>query len=77
MYNLSNMRDIELGANQLEGSLSLDIGVAFPHIRQLVLAENRFTGPVPSSLSNASMLEGTFLTKNNFTGLVPSNLGRL
>ena len=40
----SNMCDIELGTNQLEGSLSLDIGVAFPNIRQLVLAENRFTG---------------------------------
>ena len=71
------MHDIKLGANQLKGSLSLDIIVAFPHLSQLVLAENRFTGPIPSSLSNASMLEGTILPQNSFTGSVPPNLGRL
>ena len=77
LYNLSNMRTIQLGENQLEGSLSQDIGVAFPHLRHLGLANNQFTGPVPISLSNASMLEGIFLLKNSFTGLVPPNLGRL
>ena len=77
LYNLSNMRYFQLGANQLEGSLSQDMGVAFPHLRQLVLAENRFTGPVPVSLSNASMLEFVYLPVNSFFGPVPPNLGRL
>ena len=53
------------------------MGVAFPHLRQLVLAENRFIGSIPISLSYTSMLEGIFLPKDNFTGLVPPNLGRL
>ena len=40
LYNLSNMRHFGLGANQLEGSLSQDVGVVFPHLRELTLAEN-------------------------------------
>ena len=43
--------------------------VAFPRLKQLVLAENRFIGSVPISLSNASMLEGIFLPKNSFIGV--------
>ena len=77
LYNLSNMYYFLVGANQLEGSLSQDMGVAFPHLRMLVLAENRFTGPVPVSLSNASMLEAIYAPDNSFTGPVPPNLGRL
>ena len=45
------------------------MGVAFPHLRQLVLIENRFIGSVPISLSSASTLEGIFLPKNSFTGV--------
>ncbi|KAL6321168.1 hypothetical protein AAG906_012940 [Vitis piasezkii] len=77
LYNLSNMYYFLVGANQLEGSLSQDMGTAFPHLRMLVLAANRFTGPVPVSLSNASMLEDIYAPDNSFTGPVPPNLGRL
>ena len=77
LYNLSNMRHFLFATNQLEGSLSHDVGVVFPHLRVLTLAENRFTGPAPVSLSNASMLKFIFLLDNSFTGLVPPNLGSL
>ncbi|KAK7816105.1 receptor-like protein 18, partial [Quercus suber] len=40
-------------------------------------AENDFSGPIPTSLFNATQLQYIDLGDNNFVGSVPTNLGNL
>ncbi|KAL1543008.1 non-specific serine/threonine protein kinase [Salvia divinorum] len=52
------------------------IGVTLPNLAVLLLEGNQFSGPIPSSISNASLIEWIILSSNRFTGPVP-NLERL
>lgn len=57
--------------NQLSGKLPQHIGHSLPNIKNLSLANNRFRGVIPSSISNASHLEFLDLSHNEFHGVVP------
>ena len=46
-------------------------------MKDLRLADNWFTGGIPSSISNLTTLTSLQLSINGFTGLVPRDLGRL
>ncbi|RWR80222.1 putative LRR receptor-like serine/threonine-protein kinase [Cinnamomum micranthum f. kanehirae] len=77
LYNLSSMAIFSVTENQLHGNLPVDLGITFPNIVKFYVVGNRFTGPIPTSLSNASKLEWLELSSNQFTGQIPMNLGRL
>ena len=47
IYNLSALLYFELMSNQLSGIIHPDIGLAFPHLIWLSVAENKFVGPIP------------------------------
>ncbi|KAK4362660.1 hypothetical protein RND71_017901 [Anisodus tanguticus] len=71
---LKKLREIGVGVNRLPGefpaSLS-DIANMFPNLQRLHLAQNHFTGSIPSSLANATKMMQLDIPQNNFTGTVP------
>ncbi|RWR80221.1 putative LRR receptor-like serine/threonine-protein kinase [Cinnamomum micranthum f. kanehirae] len=77
LYNLSSMAIFSVVQNQLHGCLPVDLGITLPNIIRFYVGGNRFTGPIPTSLNNASRLEWLELSANRFTGPIPMNLGRL
>nr|CAB3449976.1 unnamed protein product [Digitaria exilis] len=78
MYNLSSLWSFHVEGNRLHGSIPDDVGSKFfPAMEDLSFANNRFTGGIPSSLSNLTTLTSLQLSTNGFTGLVPRDLGRL
>ncbi|XVE69389.1 hypothetical protein DITRI_Ditri09bG0148400 [Diplodiscus trichospermus] len=48
VYNLSFITVLSLTTNQLSGKLSPELGNAFPKLELLFLADNQFTGMIPS-----------------------------
>jgi Leucine-rich repeat (LRR) protein len=77
MYNLSSLRTFHVEGNRLHGSIPANVGSKFPAMEDFSLANNRFTGRIPSSLSNLTTLTSLQLSINKFTGLVPRDIGRL
>ncbi|KAL7246591.1 hypothetical protein ACSBR2_001651 [Camellia fascicularis] len=77
IYNISSISMFEMYHNQLHGYIPSDIGLSLPNLKHLGLAENRFIGPLPTSLSNASGLQQIGLFLNDFVGPIPRDLGRL
>ncbi|CAL5409511.1 unnamed protein product [Camellia sinensis] len=77
IYNISTLSWFEIFDNQLRGSIPPDIGLTLPNLKVLFLAENKFTGPLPISLSNASKLQQIGVDYNNFVGPTPRDLERL
>ncbi|KAJ8765553.1 hypothetical protein K2173_014675 [Erythroxylum novogranatense] len=71
-YNISSLVILSVLVNQLHGSLPHDIGQTLPNLEVLAVTRNRFTGLIPSSLSNASNLNLLQLSTNKFTGKVPT-----
>ncbi|CAL5409508.1 unnamed protein product [Camellia sinensis] len=77
IYNISTLSWFEIFDNQLRGSIPPDIGLTLPNLKVLFLPENKFTGPLPISLSNASKLQEIGFDHNNFVGPMPRDRGRL
>ncbi|KAH6804896.1 hypothetical protein C2S51_029727 [Perilla frutescens var. frutescens] len=73
LFNMSAMQSFFLYDNQLEGIIP---STALPNVRDFYLSINQFSGPIPVSIANASLLEEIGLGANYFTGPIPS-LGRL
>ncbi|KAM3322567.1 putative LRR receptor-like serine/threonine-protein kinase [Capsicum chacoense] len=65
--HLVNLKEVYLGANRLMGEVP----------RRLYLAENQFTGLIPTSIVNSTKLIQLDLGRNLFSGTVPMNLGKL
>ncbi|CAA2998848.1 probable LRR receptor-like serine threonine-kinase At3g47570 [Olea europaea subsp. europaea] len=57
LYNISTFSIFSVRSNQLRGTIPRDLGFSFPKSRHLDLGDNQFSGVLPASLSNASMLE--------------------
>nr|XP_048321188.1 LRR receptor-like serine/threonine-protein kinase EFR [Ziziphus jujuba var. spinosa] len=80
--NLSNLEELNLesngfSGNNLSGNVPELIGFQHSKLRKLSLHGNRFTGRIPDSISNASMLAVLELSTNLFSGPVPRTLGGL
>ncbi|KAL4629143.1 hypothetical protein ACB092_05G287300 [Castanea dentata] len=65
---------IDVSNNQLNGKLQQNIGEILPNIRYLQLSDNSFTGSLPSSFGNMSLLDTLDVSLNNFSGEVPKDL---
>ncbi|XP_058087185.1 putative receptor-like protein kinase At3g47110 [Magnolia sinica] len=77
LYNLSSIVIFSAVLNQLHGNLPANLGLTLPNLEFLFLSANAFTGPIPVSLLNASLLNWVILSRNSFGGSLPENLGRL
>ncbi|KAK2967963.1 hypothetical protein RJ640_002818 [Escallonia rubra] len=73
MAHLRRFKDIHVNFNDCR-TLSFH---RLTNLERLYLGNNRFTGNLPESISNASKLTILDLTNNSFSGLVPKSLGNL
>ncbi|GFZ20720.1 leucine-rich repeat protein kinase family protein [Actinidia rufa] len=79
--NLSNLGVFALSHNSLEGNIPFQL-VLLSKLEYFSLAfnqlsANQFTGPIPSSIGNASRLFEIDITMNLFTGPLPMTMGNL
>ena len=51
--------------NQLSGALPANIGLTLPNLKLFEISGNKFVGPIPGSLCNASKLQIIELANNN------------
>ncbi|KAJ3692016.1 hypothetical protein LUZ60_012366 [Juncus effusus] len=77
IYNLTNLATLILGSNLLEGTLRADMGDKFPYLEMLRIFSTPIEGPIPASLSNASLLGDIELMGNSFSGSIPSIFGNM
>ncbi|XP_017231335.1 probable LRR receptor-like serine/threonine-protein kinase At3g47570 isoform X2 [Daucus carota subsp. sativus] len=77
VYNISSLSTIVLTQNDLEGFLPADLGFTLPNLEDFLAGENKFSGPIPPSMSNASNLVNFDIAVNNITGPLPINFGSL
>ncbi|CAI9089200.1 OLC1v1023721C1 [Oldenlandia corymbosa var. corymbosa] len=77
IFNLSTIALMALSNNQLSGNLPPTMCYTLPYLQNLYLASNRFSGPIPNSISNCTNLQVLELSANNFTGSIPNSLGDL
>jgi hypothetical protein len=73
---MSNLSDLSLSRNQLEGTIPPQLG-NLSSLTFLALDENQLTGSIPSGLSKLSNLQQLYLNKNQITGKIPAWLGNL
>ncbi|XP_074337920.1 uncharacterized protein LOC141675098 [Apium graveolens] len=76
LYNNSFLSVFDLTLNALEGTLPTNLGFTFPKLEEFFVGGNRFSGPLPPSIVNASNLVTLSILGNNITGL-SNNLGSL
>ncbi|KAH9679118.1 protein kinase domain-containing protein [Citrus sinensis] len=77
ILNMSTVKVIILINNSLFGSLPSRMDLSLPTIEHLNLALNRFSGTIPSSITNASKLTFLELGGNTFSGFIPNTFGNL
>ncbi|KAI3431009.1 Protein kinase domain-containing protein [Psidium guajava] len=77
IFNLSHICHFFVAANKLQGSFPSDIGATLPSLCKLGAIRNMLIGTIPSSLTNATGLQGLYLSDNSFHGPIPKNMGRL
>ncbi|XP_062166139.1 receptor kinase-like protein Xa21 [Alnus glutinosa] len=77
IFNISSLQDIELDNNSLHGNLPSHSGFSCPNLEILLFAHNKFSGPIPSYLSNCSNLVIVDFASNILSGPIPKSLGDL
>ncbi|KAJ8554099.1 hypothetical protein K7X08_024777 [Anisodus acutangulus] len=77
LFNFPSLELISLSYNNFSGNLRPDLGNFFPNLQRLYLAQNSFTGSIPSSFANASKLLQLDFPENNFTGSIPVSFSNL
>eukprot|EP01018_Ginkgo_biloba_P010081 Gb_35408 [translate_table: standard] len=83
--SLTNLKVLHFSDNHLSGDLSFlefnsnpdRLSVPFPHLKYLDLANNKFSGKIPSQVGRISELESIFLNGNMLVGTIPYSLGNL
>lgn len=76
-FNISSMQHLMLTANLLNGSFPWDLSLRLPKLQTFSVGQNQFSGPIPSSITNASGLVILDINMNAFLGPVPENIGNL
>jgi len=67
---------LELGSNQLSGSMPSNLG-NLTKLQRLNLYNNQLVGTIPTELGSLSSLQFLILGNNQLTGAIPSELGNL
>ncbi|KAL8130219.1 hypothetical protein V2J09_019374 [Rumex salicifolius] len=71
MKNLRGLRFINLSKNLFQGPIDPQAFDGCNRLKKLMLASNKFTGPIPISLTNAPRLIELRLEDNQFEGKIP------
>ncbi len=74
--SLSNLRTLNLGANDLVGAIPPELG-NLSNLIWLFLHRNQLTREVPAELGSLSNLAALYLYSNELTGEIPAELGSL
>ncbi|RHN51047.1 putative protein kinase RLK-Pelle-LRR-XII-1 family [Medicago truncatula] len=73
LYNISSLISLTVTQNHLHGSFPPNMFHTLPNIQIFAFAANQFSGPIPTSIANASALQILDLGNNmNLVGQVPS-----
>jgi hypothetical protein len=73
---MSSLTIIAAPANRFNGSLPPNMFNTLSNLQDLSIGENQLSGPIPTSIANASSLTSFTIATNYFVGHVPS-LGKL
>ncbi|WCJ37144.1 Receptor kinase-like protein Xa21 [Euphorbia peplus] len=72
LFNISSIVFFSTAGNfQLNGSIPETIGLTLPNLEEFYMGGNKFSGPIPSSFSNASHLQRFNINVNRFEGKIP------
>lgn len=71
---VGHVSKIELGDNNLNGSIPIEIG-NLTELEWLILDGNNLSGSIPTEIGNLSKLTTLSLWNNNLTGTIPSEIG--
>lgn len=75
--NCTDIQGLALDFNNLSGTLPSNMHLAFPNLKQILIAVNQMSGNFPSSISNLTKLRRLDISFNAFSGPIPLNLGQL
>ncbi|XP_061341738.1 probable LRR receptor-like serine/threonine-protein kinase At3g47570 [Gastrolobium bilobum] len=76
LFNMSSLTFISATMNQFNGSLPPNMFNTLPNLQVFEIGENQMSGPIPTSIANASVLQIFAIGQNHFVGKVPS-MGKL
>ncbi|KMT08550.1 hypothetical protein BVRB_6g138300 isoform B [Beta vulgaris subsp. vulgaris] len=74
LFNLINLRRLDLSDNQLSGHIPHQIK-NLKKLQGFSFSNNHLLGDIPSSMGNLSWLSVLYLDNNYFQGTIPSSLG--
>ncbi|XP_059462693.1 receptor kinase-like protein Xa21 [Corylus avellana] len=77
LFNMSSLQTISLFNNSLYGNLLSNSEFSCPSLERLAFGLNKFSGLIPSYLSNCSKLVILDLSSNILSGPIPKSLGHL
>ncbi|XP_027362872.1 probable LRR receptor-like serine/threonine-protein kinase At3g47570 [Abrus precatorius] len=72
LFNMSSLTIISAAHNEFNGSLTPNMFHTLPKLREFLLGGNYISGPIPTSITNASILQTLDIGQNNLVGQVPS-----
>ena len=73
IFNISTLKEIDLGKNGFSGSMPLDIMCAHsPSLQLIGLYNNIFTGTIHGGIANCTSLRELYLSGNDLTGMIIS-----
>ncbi|PON64115.1 LRR domain containing protein [Parasponia andersonii] len=72
LKNCTRLRVLDVGENNLEGTIPTWIGKRLTHLVVLLLESNKFRGMIPSSLCHLQSIRILDISHNKISGVVPS-----